>query len=152
VTGRVERWLRDSGVAFHLMEHAPASTSEEAARARGTPLESGAKALVLLADSGPAHVVLPASRRLDNGRLRAILGTRTLRFATPDELLTLTGCTPGALPPFARLFGLPALVDEELTQRESIVFSAGSNTVSIRMRGDDFFRLSEAAVHALSRG
>jgi Ala-tRNA(Pro) deacylase len=152
VTERLERWLRDRGVAFNVMEHAPASTSEEAARARGTPLESGAKALVLLADSAPSHVVLPANRRLDNARLRAILGTRTLRFATPDELLALTGCAPGAVPPFARLFGLPALVDEELGQRESIVFSAGSRTVSIGMRGDDFLRLSEAAVHALSRG
>jgi Ala-tRNA(Pro) deacylase len=79
-----------------------------------------------------------------------VLGTRTLRFATPEELLALTGCVPGAVPPFGNLFGLPVLVDEALAEREEIAFNAGSNTVSIIMRGDDFLRLSEARVHALT--
>lgn|SRR5262245_12015628 len=151
VTERLERWLRERGVTFRVMEHAAAATSEEAARARSTPIESGAKALVLLADASPVHVVLPANRRLDNARLRALLGIRTTRFATPEELLALTGCTPGAVPPFGCLFGLPALVDEALTRREHVVFSAGSHTVSISMRGDDFLRLAGPRVHALSR-
>jgi len=50
VTDRLERWLREAGVAFEIMEHAPVRTSEEAARVRGTPLEAGAKALVVRAD------------------------------------------------------------------------------------------------------
>jgi Ala-tRNA(Pro) deacylase len=133
------------------MEHAPVFTSEEAARVRGTAIEAGAKALVFLAANRPVHVVLPGARRVDNARLRAVLGTRTLRFATHAELLALTGCVPGAVPPFGNLFGLPALVDEALAERQEIAFSAGSNTVSIIMRGDDFLRLSEARVHALTR-
>ena len=151
VTERLESWLRERGVRFQVMEHAPAFTSEEAARVRGTPIEAGAKALVLLAEDRPAQVVLPAHRRVDNARIRAILGTRTLRFATPEELLTLTGCRPGAVPPFGNLFGLPVLVDEELAARGEIAFNAGSNSVSIVMRAEDFIRLSEASVHRLSR-
>jgi Ala-tRNA(Pro) deacylase len=146
VTDRLEQWLRECDVAFQLLEHAPVFTSEEAARVRGTPLETGAKALVVQAGDCPVHVVLPANRRLDNARLRAILGTRTLRFATRDELLDLTGCAPGAVPPFGHLFGLPVLVEEELTRRQDIAFNAGSNTVSIVMRGEDFVRLSGARV------
>ena len=151
VTERLERWLRERGAGFRVMEHAPVFTSEEAARVRRTPIEAGAKALVFLAANRPVHVVLPGVRRVDNARLRAVLGTRTLRFATHAELLALTGCVPGAVPPFGNLFGLPALVDEALAEREEIAFSAGSNTVSIIMRGDDFLRLSEARVHALTR-
>src|SRR5262245_13800558 len=100
VTHRLDRWLRERGARFRLLEHAPAFTSEEAARIRGTPIEAGAKALVLRAEDRPVHAVLPAHRRVDNARLREILGTRTLRFATPEELLALTGCVPGAVPPF----------------------------------------------------
>lgn len=151
VTERLERFLRERGAGFRVMEHAPVFTSEEAARVRGTPIESGAKALVFLAGDRPVHVVLPGARRVDNARLRAVLGTRTLRFATLAELLALTGCVPGAVPPFGNLFGLPALVDEALAERKEIAFSAGSNTVSIIMRGDDFLRLSDARVHALTR-
>ena len=151
VTQRLERWLRERGARFRLIEHAPVFTSEEASRVRGTPIEAGAKALVLQAEDQVVHVVLPGHRRVYNARLRAVLGTRTLRFATPEELLALTGCVPGAVPPLGNLFGLPVLVDEELTQREEIAFNAGSNAVSIVMRCADFLRLSDARIHQLSR-
>ena len=151
VAERLERWLRERGASFRLFEHAPVFTSEEAARVRGTPIEAGAKALVLQAEDRAVHVVLPGHRRVDNAQLRAILGTRTLRFATPEELLALTGCVPGAVPPFGNLFGLPVLVDEELTRRDEIAFNAGSNAASIVMRCADFLRLSEARVHRLSK-
>ena len=151
VTVRLTRWLSEAGVAFRLVEHAPVLTSAEAARVRGTPLEAGAKALVLQTPERAVHVVVPAHRRLDNARLRALLGTRTLRFATPDELLALTGCVPGAVPPFGALFGLAALVDRAVAERPDIAFNAGSTSVSILMRGDDFLRVAGAAIHALAR-
>src|SRR5215468_10775009 len=137
VTERLTRWLHERGVTFRLLEHAPVFTSEEAARVRGTPIEAGAKALVLRAEGETVHVVLPGDRRVDNAQLRAILGTRTLRFATPEELLSLTGCVPGAVPPFGNLFGLPVLVDDEVAQRDEIAFNAGSNAVSIAMSAAD---------------
>ncbi len=146
VTDRLERWLREAGVPFDVLEHAPVATSEEAARVRGTPLEAGAKALVVRAEERYVHLVLPGDRRVDNARLRALLGTRKVRFATADELERLTGCLPGAVPPFGNLFGLPVLVDEALTRCPQIAFNAGSNAVSIVMRGDDFVRLSGARV------
>lgn len=151
VTERLERWLRERGARFRLMEHEPVFTSEAAARVRGTPIEAGAKALVMQTPEQAVHVVVPGDRRVDNARLRALLGTRTLRFATPEELLALTGCVPGAVPPFGKLFDLPSFVDEAFTERQEIAFNAGSNAVSIIMRGDDFLRLSEARVHALAR-
>lgn len=150
-TDRLVRWLTDSGIAFELLTHEPVRTSEEAARVRGTRLEDGAKALVVRAADRYVHCVLPAHRRADNAALRAILGTRTLRFATPEELLELTGCAPGAVPPFGNLFDLPVFVDEELAARERIAFNAGSNSVSITMRAADFVRSSGATVCRFAR-
>ena len=148
---RVEQFLRDAGVPYERIEHAPVFTSEEAARVRGTPLQAGAKAIVVRADDRYVHLVLPGDRRVDNARLRGILGTRRVRFATPDELLALTGCAPGAVPPFGNLFGLPVLLDETLTAMERVAFNAGSNTVSITMRADDLVRLSAASVCRFTR-
>ena len=146
VTSRIESWLREAGVPFRIFAHAPVRTSEQSAHIRGTPLEAGAKALVVVADDRPVQVVLPANLRLDNGRLRAVLGVRRVRFATPEELLALTGCAPGAVPPFGNLFGLPVLVDAALCERNEVAFNAGSNAVSITMRADDLVRLSGARV------
>lgn len=151
VTERLTRWLTDAGVPFQVFEHAPVRTSEEAAQARRTRLEEGAKALVVRAQERYVHIVLPAHRRADNAALRAILGTRKLRFATPEELLALTGCTPGAVPPFGNLFGLAVLVDEELTRLPRIAFNAGDNAVSITMGAEDFVRLSGATVCRFAR-
>ena len=144
VTDRLEAWLREAGVPFRVLAHAPVSTREAAARVRGTAPEAGAKALVVRAEERHVLLVLPGNRRADNARLRETLGTRKLRFVTPEELLGLTGCVPGAVPPFGNLFGLPVLVDEALTGCEEIAFNAGSNAVSITMRCDDFVRLSGA--------
>ncbi len=148
VTERLVRWLRDEGAPFELVEHAPVLTSAEAARVRGTPLEAGAKALVLLAADRPVQIVVPAHRRLDSTRARALVGSRTLRFATPEELLALTGCAPGAVPPFGNLFGLPVLADDGLA--EDLAFNAGSTSVSLLMRAADVLRLSGARVAPLA--
>jgi prolyl-tRNA editing enzyme YbaK/EbsC (Cys-tRNA(Pro) deacylase) len=126
-------------------------TSEEAARVRGTPLAQGAKALVVRAEDRYVHLVLPAHLKADNAALRALLGTRRLRFATADELRELTGCVPGAVPPFGNLFDLQVLIDEALTANETIAFNAGSNAVSITMRTDDFVRLSGGSVARFAR-
>jgi len=152
VTDRLEGWLREAGVAFQIFEHAPVRTSEEAARVRGTPLEAGAKALLVRAEERFVHCVLPAHLKADNALLRGLLGTRKLRFATPEELLTLTGCVPGAVPPFGNLFGLPVLVDEALCRNPRVAFNAGSNAVSITMRCEDMVRLAEAKVCRFAAG
>jgi prolyl-tRNA editing enzyme YbaK/EbsC (Cys-tRNA(Pro) deacylase) len=146
VTERLVAWLTAADVPFRILHHPPVRTSAEAATVRGTALEAGAKALVVQADDRPVHVVLPADRRVDNARLRALLHARRLRFVTPDELQALTGCAPGAVPPFGNLFGLDVLVDEELTRLDEIAFNAGSREISLTMRCADFLRLAGARV------
>jgi Ala-tRNA(Pro) deacylase len=146
VTDRLIGWLTAVGVPFRVLKHRPVRTSAEAAAVRGTALEAGAKALVVRADDRPVHLVLPADRRVDNARLRALLDARRLRFVTPDELQTLTGCEPGAVPPFGNLFGLEVLVYEELLRVDEIAFNAGSRAVSLTMRTADFLRLAGARV------
>ena len=146
VSQRLEQWLREAGVAFEVLEHAPVHTSEEAARVRGTRLQQGAKALVVRAEDRFVHCVLPAHLKADNAALRAIVGTRKLRFATREELHHLTGCEPGAVPPFGNLFGLSVLLDEALCVNERVVFNAGSHARSITMRCADLVRVSGATV------
>ena len=143
---RLEQWLREAGVAFEVLDHAPVHTSDEAARVRGTRLQHGAKALVVRAEDRFLHCVLPAHLKADNAALRAIVGTRRLRFATREELHRLTGCEPGAVPPFGNLFGLPVLLDEALCVNERVVFNAGSHARSITMRCADLVRVSGATV------
>src|SRR6516165_7401424 len=98
VFDRLHAWLSQSGVPFTVLRHEPVFTSEQAAAVRGTPLASGAKALVVKAGDRFVLLVLPADRKLDNRKAREAFGVRALRFATKEEVLSLTGLQPGSIP------------------------------------------------------
>src|SRR5262245_8290200 len=120
---RIDEKLRQAGVAYAVLRHEAVYTSEAAAAVRGTPLGSGAKALVVKAVAAFVLFVLPADRKLDSKKAKAALGVRDLRFATREEVLEKTGLQPGSLPPFGSLFGLPTYCDPALGEHASINFN-----------------------------
>ena len=135
---RIEGLLKDRGVGFHVLRHEPVYTSEEAARVRGTLLASGAKALIVKGEDGFVMFVVPADRKLDSHAVRRAKGWKKMRFATRDEVLELTGLTPGSIPPFGTLFGLPTNCDERLGENDVINFNAGDHGISVSMRYVDY--------------
>ena len=135
---RIAQLLSARGVAFEVLRHEPVYTSEEAAEIRGTPLASGAKALVCKADDRFVMFVVPADCRLASREVRRARRWRKLRFADRDEVERLTGLEPGSIPPFGSLFGLPTLCDERLGENETINFNAGDHRISVSMRYEDY--------------
>ena len=139
VTGQLLELLEAAGARHRVVEHEPVFTSEQAAAVRATPSEGGAKALLVkVGDDRYCLLVIAGSQRVDNARLREVLGTRRIRFASREELFEVTGCRPGALPPFGQLFGLRVLLDRSLEAAPQVAFNAGSHTVSVVMEGEDF--------------
>lgn len=135
---RITEFLDQHKVKYSVIEHPPTPTSEESAKHRGEPLKIGAKALVLKMDEDFLLAVIPADCKLDTKRLKNIMHTRNLRFATPEELNEKTGCDKGAVPPFGDLLGLPMIVDGSLFEEEYMAFNAGSLEKSIKMRTLDY--------------
>ncbi len=138
---RLHERLRGGGVPFTVLRHEPVFTSEQAAAVRGVPLASGAKALVLKAGEAFVLVVVPADRKLDSKKARTALGSRSIRFATREEVEQLTGLRPGSIPPFGSLFGLPTCCDPALGQNVGINFNAGDHAISVQMTYADYVAL-----------
>ncbi|MBX9788504.1 MAG: hypothetical protein K2Y37_06275 [Pirellulales bacterium] len=138
VLERIEQLLTAQGVPSDVLRHKPVYTSAEAAAVRGTTLASGAKALICKADERFVMFVLPADRRLASKLVRKARGWKSLRFGTAEEVLELTGLTPGSIPPFGQLFGLVTLCDRQLAEQPTINFNAGDHAVSISMRYADW--------------
>jgi prolyl-tRNA editing enzyme YbaK/EbsC (Cys-tRNA(Pro) deacylase) len=139
-TKKILEHLNGLGVSYQKLEHEPVTTSEAAAGARASRLEQGAKALIVKSEDKYYHLIISAAKRVDNNKLRRILGTRRVRFATPDEVRNLTGCLPGAVPPFGNLFGLRVLMDDALMAEDEVYFNCGSHTISLRMKREDLVR------------
>ena len=56
------------------------------------------------------------------------------------EVFETTGCLPGAVPPFGKIFGLKVYVDRSLSKQNSINFNCGLRTKSISMSYEDYFK------------
>lgn len=135
---RLKERLANQGIDHEVLHHTPVYTSEEAAQVRGTPLASGAKALVCKMDDRFVMIVLPADRKLDSKSVRKSQGIKSLRFASREEVEQLTGLAPGSIPPFGSLFGLETWCDERLREHERINFNAGDHSISISLRHADY--------------
>ena len=137
VLSRIETLL--TGLPVQRIEHAPITTSQEAARLRGTPLAIGGKSLVMKVGGVFGVFVISAARQSQGRLVRQHFGASRLRFATRDELLQLTGLTPGCVPPFGRpIFDLPLYVEQSIADNDRIAFSAGSHTTSMVMSVADY--------------
>ena len=57
---------------------------------------------------------MSASRKFSWKLVKKALGAKNLKFATTDEVWTVTRCLTGAVPPFGSAFGVKTLVDNSL--------------------------------------
>ena len=141
------RELERCRVEYELLSHRHTLTAGEEAAALGVPRGQVAKTLVLTTGGGGyVRTVLPASERLALEKVRALLGEgKATRLATEQEL---AGAYPmfelGAVPPFGGPTGDRAIIDNRLTELDSIVIEAGSHRESVRITVQDLLSLTGA--------
>jgi len=139
---KLVEYFRREGVDYLLFSHEPVHTSEQASKARGVPLKTGVKALLLKDDAGRFVLAdLAADRRVDLKKLQTLARTGRLHFATRAEVLGLTNCEPGSVHPLGNLFGIPTYFDRSVLENEFVNFNIGELTQSARIRSADLARL-----------
>jgi Ala-tRNA(Pro) deacylase len=136
----VTEHLEQRGSAFELLPHRQAYTSTDEARALG--IDAGEVLKTLAVRTGPGYVlaVIPASCRLDLHLVRDALGDHQARLASEEELARdFPGYQLGALPPLGALLGSEVFIAPEVLEHDIVVFAAGSQTESVRMRTEELF-------------
>jgi Ala-tRNA(Pro) deacylase len=141
----LESYLSERGVRYTVEYHAASTTSLGTARSACIDEESLAKSLVLEDDRGYVLAVLPASRRLEIGRVRNKLG-RPLHLSCEHEMVRLfPDCALGAVPPLGAAYGLPTVVDANFDDCEEVFFEGGDHETLVRMDGGEFLGLLATA-------
>jgi Ala-tRNA(Pro) deacylase len=139
----IRQLLSAANIPFRKVRHEPTYTSADSARARGEELRTGGKALLMKVDGEFGLFIIPADRKADSASIRRELNRRKLRFATTEELQSLTGLVPGSVPPFGRpILPFDLYVDAALCENERIAFNAGSLTDSMILDVDDYLRVA----------
>ena len=151
IFNKLKELLSSNGANFKVVEHEACGKSEEVAKARGTKLSQGAKALVCHIKGEDfkfyALCVLNADKSADLNALANELGAKKASLASPKEVGELTDCVFGAIPPFSFNEKLKVFVDSGvLSRNEQIAFNAGLLERSIIMDAKDYERIARPNV------
>ena len=135
------------GASYRVVHHGEAGqSSASVAEIRGTELGQGAKALVCGVKGHGAKryvlAVLPADEKADLKKIAAAFGGSRSYLCSPAEVMDLTGCILGAVPPVALDERLNEIADPSLfTRYAELAFNAGSRDTSIIINTEDFRRI-----------
>jgi len=141
---RLSELLVEQRVPFETLLHPPAFTAQKRARFLHVSGRQVAKAVLLHGPEGYFLAVLPATCRVDLGRLQSLLGG-PVRLASVREIVEVfVDCEWGVVPPFGRRYGLPVLLDDSIGPDTLVVFETDARAEAVRLRCRDFERLEKA--------
>lgn len=150
---KLKDFLDGNKVKYKTLGHSLAYTAQEIAAAAEIPGQELAKTIIVKIDGELAMAVLPASCRVDTGRLAKAAGAKKVEIAAEGEFADLfAGCELGAMPPFGNLYGMKVFVAEKLAADREIVFNAGTHRELVRLSYADFKRLAEPIPAAFAVG
>ncbi len=140
---RVIAKFNELALPYKLTVHQPVLTSQEAADVRGVSLDSGAKAMLIKSGDRFLLAVMSASRKFGSKKFKKVAGVKNIKFASNEEVLQITGCLSGAVPPFGSLFNTETLtyIDNSLANNEFINFNCGLRTHSVQISFADYQRI-----------
>jgi Ala-tRNA(Pro) deacylase len=138
-------------VLYEVIAHRRTSTAREEATALGVSADEVAKTVVLVSEAGFVRAVVPASKKVDLEAVRNLFDDPTVRLASEPEV---TYAYPlfelGSVPPFGGPGGDRTIIDPLVLAKRSVVFEAGSQRESVRMRVVDLVDLSQARLAPIS--
>ena len=139
---RLKDFLDDQHVKYVTIQHSMAYTAQEIAAKAHIPGKELAKTVIVKIDGKNAMAVLPASYRINLGRLKQVCKASQVELASEEDFRDLfPGCETGAMPPFGNLYNMDVYVENSLVDEEDIAFNAGSHTELIKLSYQDFEKL-----------
>ena len=135
-------------IRYELLLHEPVMSAAAEAVVTHVRPDHVAKTVVLHDGSAPVIAVVPASRRLDLDKVRALLGaTHRLEPATEDQIARdFPLFEVGAIPPFGLGVPIGEVVDWRLLEVERILCPAGDRRYSVLVAPHDVARIANAQV------
>jgi len=144
---RITELLDAHNVAYRLLRHSePVFTVDAAARQRGVVKEEMVKSILLRDKDGHyAMACVLGHARVNPRAVLACLPSnwRRLRFATKEEILTVTGCVQGAVTPLGLDEHVPVIFDEAIARCQKVNISSGDPMAGLELDPKDLITLAK---------
>jgi Ala-tRNA(Pro) deacylase len=138
IASTLKSFLDQKGVTYEVVNHRPTPSASRSAEAAHVPGDRLAKAVLLENQGRHLLAALPATHRLQLGRLHHALGEH-VGLATEDELVEVfPDCERGALPALGAAYGIETLLDDSLADQKDIFIEGGDHISLVRLSGEAF--------------
>ena len=148
ITSPVTALLSQHAYDFHVIEiplsedKKPIRNLEELLSSQGLQPQSVVRSVVFKGEnSGFSLLAVAGGGRADWALLRAHLNERKCRMAEYDEVPEATGYVVGAVPPIGLPHDLRVLVDESVSQYETVVIGSGVLGYALALKSADLLGL-----------
>jgi prolyl-tRNA editing enzyme YbaK/EbsC (Cys-tRNA(Pro) deacylase) len=141
------------GPEFQVLEFETSTrTSEDAAAAVGCTVPEIAKSLIFrAADGRPVLVIASGANRVDEKKVRALLG-QTIERADAEFVRAATGYAIGGVPPVGHATPPTVLIDRDLLRLTAVWAAGGTPNAVFRIAPADLVRLTQARVADVAKG
>jgi len=150
IPSKIKKFLEKNKINFEIISHKKVYTAYDLAQTTRTKLDWIVKTLFVKVDKDYYLVLLPASRRLNFSKLKKLLKAKKIKIASEKEMAKRLKIKPGAITPFASIYGLKAVLDNTLKKVKAPLFGTGSFTESLRLKIKDFITKEEPIFGVIS--
>jgi len=152
VNNEVREFLDETGMSYETLRHPRVFNTIDEARALGMEADEIAKTLVINIKGEFAIAVVPGGHKVDNHKLREVFASKHARLATEEEIRRdFPQFELGAVPPLPGILGLPGYAERQLLNHDTIIFTGGTHTDSVRMNCADFINMIQPEMVDLCR-
>ena len=151
ISKKILKYLDSAKIGYKPLKHKTVYTAYDVAQTLRAKLNEIAKTLVVRVDKIYLLAVLPASRRLDLGKLKKIAKAKKIEIAKENVMQKIFKVKPGAVTPFGALYKTPVFVDKALLRSKKIIAGAGTHEDSVIMTTKNFLKASGGTVSDFSK-
>lgn len=141
--------LEKSGARFEIVPLTESVHSvSDVEKACGCQTAEVIKTLLFIGQK-PIIAILPGDKRADQKKIQELFNENSLRMATKEEVLALTGYSVGSVSPFGINPEIRQIADESIRSLSSLIMGSGQHDVLIRLELPEFtkaFRGSFASI------
>lgn len=145
IAEKIKKYLCEKHIGYQILQHSLAYTAMETAGAQHVPGKQLIKSVIVKADNKYIMCVLSSNHMVNFNKLKKITNATEIYLANETEIESLfPEIDIGAEPPFGELFGLDVFVDRAVAENDEIVFNAGTHTDAIKIKYEDFAKLTKS--------
>lgn len=147
IAGTLQRYLDDHDVSFDVITHSKTGSSTRSAQSSHISGNNLAKGVVLKSQGNYIMAVLPATDQVALDKMQDFVAGPVSLASESEASRLFPDCEEGAMPALAVAYGLPAVVDDDLSGRADIYFEGGDHRTLVHISGDQFDRLMAEVPH-----